>query len=957
MPSSGNNLYLIYLCQFIVAVFIALTVIASDAEAGKSGKSGKFSIPDPLIEFDVPKLEAGNALNRVAKQAEVQMLFDFEIVENIKTNEVSGSYTTWEALLILLEKTGLKPVKVDQDMYSIVPGNIKNWRSKVVKKNVKNIVGSALAVLAVSGAPYSATAQEGDNANKSRYTLEELIVTARRVEEGLQDAAISVTAISALELENRGALDVIDVADVAPNVSLKSDGNTSGFAAAPRVSIRGVGQSDFVINTDPAVGIYADGVYLGRSLGSVLDLVDVERVEALRGPQGTLFGRNSIGGAINVIAKKPVIGGGYEGYFSAAAGEEGYLLLRGSTNIPLSETSAARVSVMRRERDGFIDALNYDNLQLGESEVTGIRAAFQWQPTSAFTVDIDADFSDHTSTAAPVIPVVIGDLSAGATDLNGNPLGQGPGPEQDGVSTSVFARRFNGEAFTPPVPPVIQPFTSTDPQCATSQAFRDSSLTCVGNAFAATRDGTNSAWFDLNGNLVRPDDQSLESYGFSGRLTYQTESFTLKSISAWRGFDSSFLNGAPTPIAITTNDNEVFDVDQFSQEFTINGGERVRWIAGVFYQEEDGNERVRTIFPLAPPSGGNDPDFLPTAGIEDRIIDNTSEAIFGQLSFDLAESLELTVGARYTEEEKLAIVSTITGSENAAPRVVEGLAEIEETTVLVNLAWNVTDDVLIYGQFSDGFRNGGFPPRLPPGSIGFQEFLFEPEFVDTFEIGIKATALDGRLRANLSFFSSDYEDQQIDSAVFDEGLGDFLGVVQNVGESTIDGFELEGSYLVNDNFRLDLALGFLDTEVTGVNNEGGFIISEGTNVAAPVSANAGFELPYSPEWQINLGANYSFFLANNAEVRNRVDVIYEAEQFGSVANRNIDFIPSTTRVNYILTYVPQDAPWELSLGARNLFDEEDFSSVVVGTGPPGAIFHTQTRGREAYLQFKYNFGQ
>ena len=254
MPSSGNNLYLI--CQFIIFVFIALTMNVSDAEAGK------FSITDPLIEFDIPELEAGKALNRVAKQAEVQMLFDFEIVENIKTNEVSGSHTTWEALLILLEKTGLKPVKVDQDIYSIVPGNINNWRSKVVK-NVKNIVGSALAVLAVSGAPSSVTAQEGDNASNSRYVLEELIVTARRLEETLQDAAISVTAISALELENRGALDVIDVADIAPNVSLKSDGNTSGFAAAPRVSIRGVGQSDFVVNTDPAVGIYADGVYLG----------------------------------------------------------------------------------------------------------------------------------------------------------------------------------------------------------------------------------------------------------------------------------------------------------------------------------------------------------------------------------------------------------------------------------------------------------------------------------------------------------------------------------------------------------------------------------------------------------------------------------------------------------------------------------------------------------------------
>ena len=221
------------------------------------------------------------------------------------------------------------------------------------------------------------------------------------------------------------------------------------------------------------------------------------------------------------------------------------MLLRGSTNIPLSETAAARVSVMRRERDGFIDALNYDDLQLGESEDTGIRAAFQWQPNSALTVDIDADFSDHTSTAAPTIPVVIGDLSAGATDLNGNPLGGAGGATLTGQSTSVFTRRFNGEGNSPPVGDLIQPFTSTDPQCATSQAYRDSSLTCAGNAYAATRDGTNSAWFDQNGNLVRPDDQSIESYGFSGRLTYQTENFTLKSISAWRGF--CLLYTSPSP--------------------------------------------------------------------------------------------------------------------------------------------------------------------------------------------------------------------------------------------------------------------------------------------------------------------------------------------------------------------------------------------------------------------------
>ena len=276
---------------------------------------------------------------------------------------------------------------------------------------------------------------------------------------------------------------------------------------------------------------------------------------------------------------------------------------------------------------------------------------------------------------------------------------------------------------------------------------------------------------------------------------------------------------------------------------------------------------------------------------------------------------------------------------------------------MVNLAWNITDAVLLYGQFSDGFRNGGFPARTPAGLTNFDDAVYDPEFVDTFEIGLKSTSLGGRLRANLSFFTSDYDDQQIGASQFDPGLGMALATIQNVGSSSIDGFELEGSYLVNDNFRLDLTVGYLDTEITEVRNGEDFIISAGTNVEQSIGANEGFQLPFSPEWQVNLGANYSFFLGNDAEVRNRVDVFYEADQFGDIANRSIDFIPSTTRVNYILTYVPQDAPWELSFGARNLTDEEDFTTTVVGSGPPGALFQTLARGREAYLQYRYNFGR
>ena len=270
--------------------------------------------------------------------------------------------------------------------------------------------GSKATVIGLSAlASVGAFAQQEDGSSTSRYALEEIVVTARRTEEGLQDAPLAVTALSGADLENRSAVDVIDFADVAPNVNFKSGGNISGFGAAPVVTIRGVGQSDFVINTDPAVGIYTDGVYLGRSIGSVLDLVDVERVEALRGPQGTLFGRNSIGGAINVIAKKPDPSAGLDGYASASGGENGYVLLRGSLNIPLSETSAFRGSVVHRERDGYIEALQYDDVDLGEENVTAFRGALRWEPTDTFTLDIDGDFSSRNDSGAPNIPVLFGD--------------------------------------------------------------------------------------------------------------------------------------------------------------------------------------------------------------------------------------------------------------------------------------------------------------------------------------------------------------------------------------------------------------------------------------------------------------------------------------------------------------------------------------------------------------------
>ncbi|CAN0603395.1 unnamed protein product, partial [Ectocarpus sp. 12 AP-2014] len=173
--------------------------------------------------------------------------------------------------------------------------------------------------------PY-ALAQSEEGTQASRATLEEVVVTARRTEESLQDAPVAVTALTSDDIETRAALSITEVTASVPNVSFESSGATSGLGAAPIVFIRGLGQSDFVINSDPAAGMYVDGVYLGRSLGSLVDLLDLERAEVLRGPQGTLFGRNTIGGAINLVSKVPSTDGNF-GQATVAAGERGFVQL------------------------------------------------------------------------------------------------------------------------------------------------------------------------------------------------------------------------------------------------------------------------------------------------------------------------------------------------------------------------------------------------------------------------------------------------------------------------------------------------------------------------------------------------------------------------------------------------------------------------------------------------------
>lgn len=819
-------------------------------------------------------------------------------------------------------------------------------RSRDTQKLVNTSIG--LSVLAAAFSAPWADAQEQQSG--SRYALEEITVTARKIEEGLQDAPLAISAFSAQELENRGAIDVTDIAAAAPNVHFQTGGATSGMSAAPTVFIRGIGQSDFNINNDPAVGMYIDGIYFGRMIGSLTDLMDLERAEVLRGPQGTLFGRNSIGGAINLISKKPDPSES-SGKLLLALGERDFRHLKGAANISLSDSAAVRLSGFYREREGYVDALQYNNFKLGGEDVWGVRGALRFEPTDVFSVDITVDWSERSDPPAAVVPVALGNVSANPG--SGNVLG-------DGRSTMPSAFRFNTGLNAPnplaPLPPPPAAWVSPDTATCSNPALVNTSQDCFGNAHIFGNNAVNSLWVDRNGNPIEPE-QELDQGGASLVLTWDLEVGTLTATSAYREMDASFTNDNDfTPFVIFHNVNDEFSQDQFSQEIQFSGtaSDKLSYVAGLYYFKEDGLQAISLLTPMLPPAGAPPAAaFLPFFQTIDRRIDNTSKAVYGQINYDLTDRAHLTVGARYTENDKEVDLALFRGDRAAPWFTVSELdnATIDETNVLVNLAFDLNDSTMIYGQFANGFRDGGWPvrfPGLPVGIPPLNTVAFGPENVDSFELGIKTTLNDDRVRLNAAVFSSSYEDMQIQ---FSDPTLNGAPNTSNLGEATIQGIEVELNVLATDNLRFDFSMGYLDSDLDSIT--GGSVGSGADNTATTITtAN---ELPYAPEIQFAAGLNHSIDLASGAYINTRIDWIYTDDQFYTIENSPRNAQDAYSLVNATVSYVLPTSGWEFALGARNLTDEE-YSTIGRTQSDSGSAFASVGRPREVYVQAIRRFG-
>ncbi len=719
-------------------------------------------------------------------------------------------------------------------------------------------------------------AAENDTASgaSSSRRFEPITVTARKREESAETTPIAISAFTGETLEERGAANISDVSGFVPNLVISSNGGGGGSGSTSNIYMRGVGQSDFLITTDPGVGIYIDGVYYARATATIMDLLDLERIEVLRGPQGTLFGKNTIGGAISLISAKPDPNGG--GQVELRGGQNNYFEGRVMVDVPMGETLNSRFSALYKTRDGYTDRIATGEREGDERSFAG-RAMFEWTPTADFTADLAIDYANRDGTTAET------------AILQFEP-------------TAPLATLWGIFVGGPTNPPAV---VNTDPR----------------------RSGSTGPNVDDN-----------ELFGIGLTMEYDFGPTVLKSISSVRTLEAEFgRDGDGTANSYLHTNNKVVQA-QYSQELQLSGqsfDDRLDWVGGIYYFNElakDTND-VRlasglfdalealpgAVLPLTPTSvcpgpfppnvcaGGIGNPFNAGLDLDFDIYNKVSAesvALFGSGTFALTDRVNFSAGLRYTDESKDYFLNHY--------RVNSGVAIIPPTSLSdswsslspkFSLDFQATDTMFLYASAARGFKSGGFNGR--PTSQGAVD-SYDPEFVWSYEAGLKTNFADRRVLLSAAAFIYDYQDMQLTSVRADN-LGNLLLVTENAGTAIVKGVEAELQAIVTDNFTIDASIGLLDAEYDELN--------PGATVTTDL------RLMRTPETTLSLGGEYEFALSNAFDLTVRGDYSYQSSQALDPANTPMLIQDGYGLLNARVTLTPANANWEIALYGRNITDE------------------------------------
>lgn len=781
---------------------------------------------------------------------------------------------------------------------------------------------AVLAGLCASAACLAQEAPPGDDPG-AVAVLEEIVVTSRRRPEELTRIPVAVTALAGDELLLRQVDSADRLGDFVPNLVFDKAAPASGSASAGQIFLRGIGQTDFTPVTDPGVALYVDGVYLARSPGNVLDLIDIERVEVLRGPQGTLFGRNSIGGAIKVHSVRPDTDTAF-GSVEARIGSDALNVLALKGNVPLGDTLAFNVSAFGQQRDGYVRR-TADGLDTGDRDRWAIRGSLRWTVTPALELLLAADYSSIDENGAPTVSGGVNDTMA--FGRFGNALletcpGIAINPGFDGSAAG------GPPSFPPPGVPAPTP-----PGCYGAAT----------TAGAYVSEGSFPVYSQLEteGVLLEADWSALPDL-----LVESTTGFRRMSMESSRDADNT-----PANIFATRDD---YEHEQFTQEFRVHyRRERLQTLGGLFFLDESGFNLVDVTVPTgAILSGG--------------FYDNRSLAAFAHVSVELTERIELSAGARHTRDEKTYLPDQISLGDASAgsaagffdptwpalagvylapsgplPRGERLLdfrvseLDFDATDYTVSLSADLRPGLMVYGSFATGYKSGGFDQRFVGPTPDRLPTSYAPETVDSFELGVKFAS--SRLRVAAAAFDADYDDLQI---IVRES---FNPLTVNAGTARVRGAELELAWVPVRAFDVDMTLAYLDAAyrrlsdaaiATGVRLDNHFVN------APRRSAAFGFtqRLPESRAGALTL----------------RADWIWSDEQFHDAVNSTAIRQGAYSVLNTVLRFESADRRWTAALSVRNLLDE---TFLITGNSAfdTAAAYVEQVfdRGRDVQLSIKY----
>lgn len=677
-----------------------------------------------------------------------------------------------------------------------------------------------------------------DASGASQSGVDEIIVTARKTSESLQITPVAVTAITGEALANQQIVGIQQLQATTPNLTFSSAIAQPGSST---VFIRGQGSSDGLIAIDQAVGVYIDGVYAARSTGGATDLFDVLQVEVLRGPQGTLFGRNTTGGAINIIPNRPT--DNFEGSARIDYGNYNTFVAQAMLNVPIATGLALRAAYQHREHDGYGHNVTL-NVPLGDLNSEYGRISLSFEPVgSSFSALVSADFSDFRNSGE-----LIGLKSYSApnafapTELLAAACGTQSIPAGLPAQTAGFLGGLKSGAIP------LCPTLAVRPGPVANYIYGQNGNTDIYRTFGNT-----------------PTYGESGTYGVSGVLEYEfSDAAVVKSTTAWRGVSlESRTDNDGTPYTFTGglaaipgiyagNPGNQIEQDQFSQELQLSGDlGQFQYILGGFYFVENGTDRSDSgsLFPLNP-----------AVATVDGVVRNESIAGYGQLIFNVTDTLRLTGGLRYTEDQRDLVIrnrdtNLLTGVVTSSlGTIADGLLDGDPNdplratftrsfsywSYLLSADWQATNNLFFYAKTSRSQRAGGLNTRAVAGGIPPISFL--PEVVTDYEIGAKIDVLDRRVRLNLAAFDSDVKNVQRNLA---GAVGNRLvGGAANAAEARIRGLEAELTVAPTDGLSFGANLGYTDAQYNRFINIDGSDFSDA-------------EFPYTPEVTLGLFGDYS----------------------------------------------------------------------------------------------------